>query len=675
MGNGYYLFSASMVNKSNQSVVAMASYRSDEKLYSERDGLTKKYKDHTIKPESFILSPHNAPSWTKDREKLWNEVETYEDRDNAQLARNILLGLPNDMTNEQQLELTKEYVQEEFVDEGMVADVSIHRDDKNNPHAHILLTVREFNKNKEWEKSKSKRIPVLDKEGNQLYNAKGWKMTRSIKINDWDSRSKLVQWREGWSEKLNEKSKEFDLEKVYNHESYEKQNLVIKPTNHLTLNAYQYEDRLKKEAIAEGKEYVPQTYYAKENEEIKLYNKKVTNEHSIEDHLVKKEYDDKLSNARKSVHADSEDYKQIKLLVDRAKGYVDFGIAKSLYNDFHNDRNKWKLKLERDHASVKSERNLSNKIVAGYEDNPEIVAKFGYSVEDFKEQMASELSVLDGKEEKLVAEFNKYQELKEATVVSLNYQVDVTDAEFKAIYSEVPDKQFTSEEKYYAINQLKNHSNYIPEKSLKEEYKSVENKQEFNLYVPVWKQAKDALVSIDIYDRAIAKHEKLNPEKVEASKYKNEIIKAQTMVYLKEDYELYAKGIEPLLDEDINQKIGMKDIDLNSVKIPVKVAMLEKHSTLSVEEKENLNEKDFLNTMKTEVDQEQKAIQGRLEEDYENEDEKEVHKDISSNLDEVSNGLFSVLDQLHKVNQQENSKAVGKTRKLFRRRGMDGREI
>jgi|SRR5699024_1354721 len=133
----------------------MVSYRSGDRLYSYKDGETKSYKKRDVEPESFILKPDNAPDWTLERERLWNEVEAYENRDNAQLSRNILIALPNDMTNEQQREVTQVYVQNNFVDDGMVADVSIHRDDIKNPHAHIMLTVRPFDKEGNWKKIKT----------------------------------------------------------------------------------------------------------------------------------------------------------------------------------------------------------------------------------------------------------------------------------------------------------------------------------------------------------------------------------------------------------------------------------------------------------------------------------------------------------------------------------------
>ena len=58
--------------------------------------------------------------------------------------------MPIELSKEKQLALTKEYVQKNFVDEGMVADVFIHRDNENNPHFHVMLTMRPFDKNGNW---------------------------------------------------------------------------------------------------------------------------------------------------------------------------------------------------------------------------------------------------------------------------------------------------------------------------------------------------------------------------------------------------------------------------------------------------------------------------------------------------------------------------------------------
>src|SRR5699024_12422092 len=112
-----------------------------------KDGETKSYRKRFVEPESFIMKPDNAPEWTLERERLWNEVEEFENRDNARLSRNILIALPNDMTHEQQRKVTEEYIKNNFVDAGMVADTSIHHDDENNPLAIFMLTVSVINEN------------------------------------------------------------------------------------------------------------------------------------------------------------------------------------------------------------------------------------------------------------------------------------------------------------------------------------------------------------------------------------------------------------------------------------------------------------------------------------------------------------------------------------------------
>ena len=72
----------------------------------------------------MILTPQNAPEWTKDR-RLWNEVDKVEKHNaktnNPRLAKEILLSLPNDFDREVQTELTKDFIKSEFVDKGMVS--------------------------------------------------------------------------------------------------------------------------------------------------------------------------------------------------------------------------------------------------------------------------------------------------------------------------------------------------------------------------------------------------------------------------------------------------------------------------------------------------------------------------------------------------------------------------
>ena len=134
---------------SGRSAIASASYRSGEKLFSEKEDRNYFY-SRDIKPETFILVPNNAPEWARDRERLWNEVESVENKANSRYAKEFNVALPIELSDDEQRELLTKYVQENFVESGMVADVAIHRDHKGNPHAHALLTNRPFNPVGTW---------------------------------------------------------------------------------------------------------------------------------------------------------------------------------------------------------------------------------------------------------------------------------------------------------------------------------------------------------------------------------------------------------------------------------------------------------------------------------------------------------------------------------------------
>ena len=144
-----YHLSAQVLSRSRgRSAVACAAYRSGQKLKDERYERTHDYTRRDRVQEAFILAPEGAPAWVEDRELLWNEVERGEKRKDSQLAREINLALPKELSPEQRRELLVDYVQRQFVERGMVADVAIHdapwRGDQRNHHAHVMLTMREL---------------------------------------------------------------------------------------------------------------------------------------------------------------------------------------------------------------------------------------------------------------------------------------------------------------------------------------------------------------------------------------------------------------------------------------------------------------------------------------------------------------------------------------------------
>ena len=93
-----------------------------------------------------IYAPKDAPEWAQDRNRLWNEAERAETRKDAQLAREIEVGLPHELTAEQRRWLVQDFVREQFVRKGYAVDVAIHAPDKEsdarNYHAHILIAER-----------------------------------------------------------------------------------------------------------------------------------------------------------------------------------------------------------------------------------------------------------------------------------------------------------------------------------------------------------------------------------------------------------------------------------------------------------------------------------------------------------------------------------------------------
>ena len=120
--------------KGGKSAVAAAAYRAGEKITNERDGMIHDYtrKGGIVHTEIFL--PEHAPREYADRAVLWNTVERIEKAKNSQLAREIELSLPVELTQEQNITLVHDYVERHFVEQGMCADVCVHDKGDGNPH-------------------------------------------------------------------------------------------------------------------------------------------------------------------------------------------------------------------------------------------------------------------------------------------------------------------------------------------------------------------------------------------------------------------------------------------------------------------------------------------------------------------------------------------------------------
>ena len=217
-----YHFSAKIVSRGKgQSAVAKAAYNSRERL---EDGRTGEVYDYRFKGGivfSGIFAPEDAPEWAQDRAELYNEIERREKRKDAQLVREVEIGLPFELTALERERLVKDFVREQFVRKGMLADVSIHEPgtdgDERNHHAHILLTMRE-----------------LGPDG------------FGDKVREWNSKEQLEAWREAWERTANRYLEKHGHEERIDRRTLEEQGVDREPTTHRGPQA----DAMEREGIA-----------------------------------------------------------------------------------------------------------------------------------------------------------------------------------------------------------------------------------------------------------------------------------------------------------------------------------------------------------------------------------------------------------------------------------------
>jgi hypothetical protein len=203
-----------------RSATAAAAYRAGVSIEDARTGVIHDYTRKGGVAHTEIIASENAPGWVDDRETLWNEVEGSEKRINSQVAREVLLSLPHELTHEQRVALTKDFVRANFVARGMVADIAIHEPpkggDQRNHHAHVMLTTRE-----------------ISQEG------------FTTKNRSWNSKEMLQEWRESWAQTQNRHLVQAlgkDAPQL-THKSYAEQGLARTPGVHLGPEATALERR------------------------------------------------------------------------------------------------------------------------------------------------------------------------------------------------------------------------------------------------------------------------------------------------------------------------------------------------------------------------------------------------------------------------------------------------
>ena len=272
----YHLEAKVVSRGAGRSAAAAAAYLSCSRIYNDYDGVQHDYtRTQGLVWQQVSLPPQAPPEW-QDREKLWNAVEAAEKAKDSRLAREFVVALPIELNQEQQISLIEKFVQEQFVADGMCADVAIHDTDGHNPHAHILLTVRPLDEQGQWQyKTEKEYLCVRNGEERGFTAAEflkaqkeGWEKQYPYKVGRkkvymassaaeaqglvradkhpkssrygrqnpitlrWSSEAQLLQWRESWAAAANLALEQAGHEERIVHRSHAARGLEEAPTIH-----------------------------------------------------------------------------------------------------------------------------------------------------------------------------------------------------------------------------------------------------------------------------------------------------------------------------------------------------------------------------------------------------------------------------------------------------------
>lgn len=274
-----YHMQAKIVSRGKgRSAVAASAYMSCSSVTNEYDGV---HHDYTRKKGLVweqVFLPENAPVEWQDRAILWNAVEDAEKSKDSRLAREFVVALPRELNADQQIALLTEYIQQQFVADGMCADVGIHDPDTpgHNPHAHILLTIRPLDDHGKWQYKTEKEYLCIRGDEERGFTAseflqaqnEGWEkqypylvgkkkvymttadgeaqgLKRASKhpksttygrqnpiTERWNSESQLILWRSAWADIVNLHLERVGSTERVDHRSHAERGLDEQPTIH-----------------------------------------------------------------------------------------------------------------------------------------------------------------------------------------------------------------------------------------------------------------------------------------------------------------------------------------------------------------------------------------------------------------------------------------------------------
>ncbi|WP_145322109.1 MULTISPECIES: Ti-type conjugative transfer relaxase TraA [unclassified Rhizobium] len=201
---------AKMISRgAGQSVVSAAAYRHRTKMTDEQVGTKFRYSAGAAELiyEELAL-PDDTPAWLRvlidgrsvagASEALWNVVDRFETRCDARLAREIILALPNELSRTENIALVRDFVRENLLSCGMVADWVYH-DKKGNPHVHVMTTLRPLTA----EGFGPKQIAIVDDTGEPLRLKSPDRPKGTIIYRPWaGNKETMEEWKLAWAQTL-----------------------------------------------------------------------------------------------------------------------------------------------------------------------------------------------------------------------------------------------------------------------------------------------------------------------------------------------------------------------------------------------------------------------------------------------------------------------------------------
>lgn len=210
-----YHCSVTTISRSKgRSATAASAYRSASLVVDVRTGLTFDYTKKKGVESAVLVYPKDSKE--VDRNTIWNQIETRENRRNSTVAREIKIALPDELSSQKREALAVEYTKSLVDRYGVVADVAIHsphrQGDQRNHHAHILMSTRRYENDQFTEKTRE--------------------------LDDIKRGKEEVMWiREQWATVANKQLEKENVKERIDHRSFKDQGVEKLPTIHLGSSA------------------------------------------------------------------------------------------------------------------------------------------------------------------------------------------------------------------------------------------------------------------------------------------------------------------------------------------------------------------------------------------------------------------------------------------------------